>query len=124
MKRCPKHGDKLIPTRTRYGARYACPLEGCTVVWWANAPTATPSDQETRSLRMECHAAFDPLWLDSPSPFAGYRRKRDDRRHAAYVWLADALGVPPEKAHIGMCDAEQCRALLEAIERLKRGQNK
>ncbi|EHM39185.1 hypothetical protein HMPREF0372_03848 [Flavonifractor plautii ATCC 29863] len=43
------------------------------------------------------HQAFDPLW----------KSKRMTRR-AAYAWLSQQMGLPPEKTHIGMFNQEQC----------------
>ena len=100
--KCPQHDRVMVSQATTYGMRYACPADGCTVVCW-DGSTLTPADAETRTLRHQCHELFDPLWKT---------RKRFRTRLNAYIWLANAMGSPIEKAHIGMFDADQCRKLL------------
>ena len=105
-KDCPLHGP-MPSALTSYGERWACAHEGCTVVCWGG-DTSTPADAETRALRQECHRLFDPLFRT---------RKIFRTRNRAYSWLCKRMGVPYEKAHIGMLDAEQCRKLLAYIRR-------
>jgi hypothetical protein len=102
---CPAHAVALAGTPTRYGVRWGCPVEGCTVVCWAGG-TSTPADAETRVLRHRCHELFDPRWRD---------RTHFRSRRGAYKWLADVMGVPAEKAHIGMFDRAQCERLLRLL---------
>ena len=45
------------------------------------------------------HAAFDLLW--KAGRFKG-------KRNAAYLWLAQQLGLPVSETHIGMFDVEEC----------------
>ncbi len=61
-------------------------------------PLGYPCGPETRKARMTAHDAFDHLW-----------RGGTMTRSAAYAWLAEALGIPPEMCHIGMLDAQQAR---------------
>ena len=58
------------------------------------------------------HAVFDPLWK--------YGRFRG-HRNAAYAWLAQKMGLPVEKTHIGMFDVGQCRKAIEIIEKETKG---
>ena len=42
-------------------------------------------------------------------------------RNAAYAWLAQKMGLPVEKTHIGMFDVGQCRKAIEIIEKETKG---
>ena len=102
---------------TKYGWRWNCPVDGCTVVQWQGS-TSTPADQETRTLRNQCHKAFDPMWKSGPvfaRPNAGGRHAR---RITAYEWLAEKMGLAIDKMHFGMFNADQCREALGHIESL------
>ena len=96
---CPLHKTPLHVIHTRFGPLWACTTDGCDVRCWGGS-TSTPADGETRVLRQEAHEALDSLIPE--------RKKR-------YRWLRRVLSVPPDEAHIGMCDAEQCRMILEAV---------
>lgn len=67
-------------------------------------PLGRLANAELRSLKQRAHAAFDPLWKSK----AMSRRK-------AYAWLASAMEIPATKAHIGMFDEAQCRAVVAAV---------
>lgn len=62
----------------------------------------TPADKATRWARRQAHKAFDTIWK--------YRRKS---RSGAYRWLAQQMGLPPEKTHIGMFDQAQCNQVIK-----------
>lgn len=100
---CPKHGVPLERSSTRYGARYDCMCEGCTVMCWAGR-TSTPADLPTRKARIEAHAVFDKLWTHN-------RGRRD-----LYANLAKSMGLSKSKCHIGMFDVEQCQKVIEFCE--------
>ncbi len=65
---------------------------------------STPCDPETKALRHEAHAMFDPLW-----------QRGLMSRNLAYHKLSILLNVPLEKAHLGFCNADQCRKVLEVF---------
>ena len=65
-------------------------------------------DAALRKWKMAAHASFDPLW--KTGPFRG-------RRKAAYGWLAEQMGLPIEKTHIGMFDIPQCQEVIKIIEK-------
>lgn len=67
------------------------------------APLGRLANAELRKAKSAAHAAFDPLWKSG----------RMSRR-AAYAWLSDKLGLPPEKTHIGMFDVDTCAAVVAA----------
>lgn len=119
--RCPAHDIDLLKQSTQYGTRRYCPVDGCTVVAW-NGWTSTPADAQTRELRHRCHVAFDPLWRDRRGPFStrDSNNSNNNRRGAAYRWLAKIIGVPFEQAHFGMFNAEQCSRALVAIDALRK----
>lgn len=102
---CPIHDRTMQRKDTRYGWRWGCTVEGCTVACW-DGGTSTPADQDTRDLRHECHQVFDPLWRG---------KARFKRRGDAYAWLAKFMAVKIEHAHIGHFDREQCRRLLDEL---------
>ena len=109
---CPKHNLEMIGKATRYGMRYACPADGCTVVGW-DGDTSTPADAETREARRQSHYAFDALW----------RHKIAFRcRGQAYAWLKELFGIPQTEAHIGKFDLAQCKKLIAACDELAAGQ--
>jgi len=54
------------------------------------------------------HGAFDHIWREGVR--AG-ESKVAARTHA-YIWLAANLGLPPERCHVAMFDAETCRRAL------------
>jgi hypothetical protein len=68
--------------------------------------TSKPCDAETAELRRRCHMQFDYLW-SSKQVFAS-------RKHA-YLWLCLTMNLPADRCHIGMFDADQCRALLKHV---------
>ena len=90
MKICPKHKETLFPKKTKYGNRYSCPVEKCTVVCW-EGETSTPADLETRTWRTKAHEAFDILWKGQKS-----------KRGYYYGLLSEELNKTPDQNHIGM----------------------
>lgn len=71
-------------------------------------PLGRLADAALRKWKMAAHASFDPLW--KTGPFRG-------RRKAAYGWLAEQMGLPIEKTHIGMFDIPQCQEVIKIIEK-------
>ena len=69
-------------------------------------------DNNAEAWKKAAHAVFDPLWK--------YGRFRG-HRNAAYAWLAQKMGLPVEKTHIGMFDVGQCRKAIEIIEKETKG---
>ena len=97
MKRvCPIHKVKLEPCKTRYGLRWNCPVEGCTVSCW-DGDTSTPADFETRRARRYAHAAFDPLWKQGEIP-----------KGKLFKMLAEYMDLPQKDTHIGHFTKSQC----------------
>ena len=57
-----------------------------------------------KSLRAYTHNEFDKLWKDGKFS-----------RSEAYEWLANEMGLPPHKAHIGLFNKNQCQELLDIL---------
>lgn len=110
--RCPYDGGRVLTVHSShiygehapdYGLMKAC----------ENYPECdaygrtTVANKELRELRKECHRRFDPIWQSG--------RKS---RNAAYLWMGRQLKLSRQDAHISLLDADQCRALLAAIEHL------
>lgn len=87
--------------------------------------TVTPlgrlANAELRTAKQMAHAAFDPLWKNwrdaYPEISRGPRalRAKQKARSRAYEWMADAMGLKQEDAHIGMFDVEQCQRLIKRV---------
>lgn len=83
---------------------YRCPnAKLCDTYMGAHpdgTPTGVPGDAATRAARSQAHRALDQLPMT---------------RHQRYIWLARTLAIPQQAAHIGMLDARQCAAVVEAV---------
>lgn len=92
-----------------YGMIYHCPdcRAWVGVHKGSDQPMGRLADAELRRWKRGAHAAFDPIW----------RGKTPFTRRAAYAWLAEEMGLPPEKTHIGMFDVEQCKQCIEICKR-------
>lgn len=104
---CPDCGVPLVSTHTRFGRRWSCPQDGCTVVWWGK-PRTRPANAETRKMRHQCHVGFDPIWR------SGYCT-----RNQAYQRLADFMGLSTEKAHFGLFTESQCEKAMDLISAMR-----
>ena len=89
-----------------YGMIYLCrPCDayvGCH--GRGDTPKGRLANAELRRWKIAAHNAFDPLWRFGP--FRG-------QRNGAYAWLAEQMGLPKEKTHIGMFDVAQCQQVIE-----------
>lgn len=74
-------------------------------------PLGLMADGFTRHARFEAHKYFDRLWRGRGAPMT---------RAQAYAWMAKALNIDADRAHIGMLSAEQCEALSLASLRYKK----
>lgn len=94
-------------TATRFGRRYQCSVDGCTMACWGGK-TSTPADDETRAARIQAHDAFDPIWKGG-----GMKRGK------AYKWLDDARGVPRGSTHIGQSNVATCEEIVRLSDEYK-----
>ena len=95
-----------------YGMIYYCP--DCQAYVGVHSGTDRPkgrlANAELRSWKIKAHAAFDPLW----------QGKERRTRRWAYEWLAQAMGLPEERTHIGMFDVEQCKEVIRICKEANR----
>lgn len=92
---------QLEAQETRFGLRWSCPTDCCTVVLW-DGSTSTPADYETRQARIEAHSWFDSLWQSGSYTRSG-----------AYKALARYLRIPTRQTHIGHFDLKRCQQTIK-----------
>jgi hypothetical protein len=63
------------------------------------------ANAQSRRLKMDAHAAFDPLW-----------RSGNMTRKAAYAWLRDQLGITDRECHMGWMGDDLLRRVVEVCE--------
>lgn len=110
---CPYCGKPAALKNSRviykrdYGMVWICPdypacdaYVGCHK--GTNKPLGRLANAELREAKKEAHAAFDPLWQDGAM-----------KRTAAYIWLAEQLGIERQACHVGMFDVAECRRVVE-----------
>ena len=95
--KCPIHNVFLEEHCSKWGTTWRCVIHGCTVRWWGSENT-TPCDYETAKARNAAHDVVDAIWHRG-------RMKRAD----LYRKMKAELGIE----HIGLCDIEQCRRVIE-----------
>lgn len=76
------------------------------------------ANKELRILKMQAHAAFDPIWRGDC-----IRSERTKSRSEAYKWLAEQMGIKPAKCHIGLFDEERCREAIRICENFTSSQD-
>ena len=88
-----------------YGMIYYCP--DCQAWVGVHRGTDKPkgrlANKELRNYKRGAHRVFDRIW----------RGKSSFTRRAAYAWLAEEMGLPVEKTHIGMFDVDQCKQVIK-----------
>lgn len=60
-----------------------------------------------RAMRTDAHRLFDQLYLKHYMP-----------KKTAYAWLSATLGVPIQKAHIGLLSELQCELVIRESKKL------
>lgn len=83
-------------------------------------PLGRLANAELRAWKIKAHAAFDPLWkkkLDSMRVRVRLDYPKHLARNAGYAWLADQLGIPRKRCHIGMFDVELCKKTVQLCQR-------
>lgn len=68
-----------------------------------DTPLGTLANEELRRYRKAAHYWFDQIWKQP---------LRITTRYKTYGWLAEQLGLPREKTHIGMFEKEQCEEII------------
>lgn len=109
---CPYCGAEadFVSSREFYGRDYKTNIYVCYPCdayvgthGKGGTPLGTLANKQLRLLRMTAHSIFDPLWK-------GKYRKMG--RNGAYRLMQRLMDLPPEKAHIGMMNEEQCQELI------------
>ena len=98
--------DSSVVYGRSYGMIYLC--RNCMAYVGVHRGTDKPkgrlANAELRYWKKQAHAAFDPIWQHGR--FRG-------RRNGAYEWLAQQMGLPVEKTHIGMFDVAECKKVID-----------
>lgn len=95
-----------------YGKIYLC--RDCMA--WVGCHSGTTkalgrvAKKELRQNKKAAHFYFDALWRRK---MVKDKCSKTAARNAAYCWMAKAMNLPPERAHIGMMDDDQCKQLFE-----------
>ena len=112
-------GDAEYPYQKDYGPVWKCvPCDayvGCHN--GTERPLGLVADAATRAAKIKAHAAFDPLWMRK---MLKEGISKSVARGAGYRWLADQLGIPKEKCHIGMFSVDTCLRVIEICENVGR----
>ena len=98
-------GEEVYPKRPdlHHKAFFLCrPCNAYVGCHESGQPLGDLANAELRKLRVAAHGSFDILWR------MGYFK-----RHAAYTWLAEALGIPVKQCHIGQFREEACLKVFE-----------
>ena len=64
-------------------------------------PLGMMANGKLRAMRTDAHRLFDQLYLKHYMP-----------KKTAYAWLSSILGVPIQKAHIGLLSELQCELVI------------
>ena len=59
--------------------------------------------QATKRARIKAHEVFDALW------------ETKQERSRAYRWLAEKMGLRPERCHIAQFTYEQCQIVIQLV---------
>ncbi len=113
-----RFGDAGYPYRCDYGPTYVCVPCGAWVGCHRGTTKALGglANAELRQAKIDAHAAFDPLWQRK---IARDKCNKGHARRAGYKWLADQLGLPVSKTHIGYMSLEECRKVVEVCTQRK-----
>ena len=74
-------------------------------------PLGRLANPELRYWKKQAHEKFDKLWKGGVM-----------NRSRAYAWLSRTLGIPLDQCHIGMFDVDQCKAVCNAVQELRRSE--
>ena len=103
-------GQELYPHRPDLSSKRFWRCTPCGAYVGCHHKTTRPlgllANAETRRLRQQAHACFDPLWNGATAIMS---------RTKAYKWLRSELGLTETNCHIGMFTVEQCQAAIDAV---------
>ena len=114
-----KFGQEGYPYSRAYGPVWMCvPCQAwCGCHPGTDRPLGRLANAELRLAKQAAHAAFDPLWQRK---IRKEKCSKNKARNAGYRWLADQLGIPVEKTHIGEFNPAQCAAVVEVCSKYHR----
>lgn len=102
--------ERFYQCEKDFGPLWACVR--CNAWVGCHKGTTTPlgrlAGPMLRRMKMDAHAAFDPLWKTRVAQ--GMSKK--EARGRGYKWLAEQLGIAPEDCHIGEMDVPTCRRVI------------
>ena len=110
---CPYCGGKVIFTDSAvlyggksYGMVYLCTNCNASVGVHRGTkiPLGTLANAALKMKRRETHAVFDGYWKAHNIP-----------RTDAYKWLAQQMGLPEYRTHIGQMDMAQCEQVIQLV---------
>jgi len=115
-------GDVIHPNDPKKLGKYFWQCKPCDA-WIStheNSPSHKPvgrlANAELRAAKRAALDVFTPLWMVG---FERHQRSRgsfaskSDCISIAYVWLAEQMGIPDKRCHIGTFDVEQCNHARE-----------
>lgn len=101
--------DRIYGRKYGSGFAYRCTKCGAytgTHYPWPRQALGILADAEMRSLKMQCHAIFDPIWK---------AKQRAHARSKLYARLAVPMGVKVEDCHFGHFDKPQLKKALAIL---------
>ncbi|BAN26091.1 zinc-finger-containing protein [Caballeronia insecticola] len=110
-------GDEAYPYRDDHGPLWVCAPCQAWIGTFArstrNVPLGRLADSSLRDLKAKLHAALEPL--------VQAKVRRDgcnvfEARSKGMKWLAQAIGVDPEKCSIHTLDASACERAIAVLE--------
>lgn len=105
-------GDVIYPHREdlHHKQFWKCPEHDAYVGCHpgTNKPLGRLADAATRRLKLNAHAAFDPLW-----------KTKRMTRSGAYSWLAGKLGISPGACHMGSMSDDNLRRVVVVCQEFK-----
>lgn len=105
-------GEEIYPHRPdlHHKKFWACLMHDAYVGCHPDStrPLGRLADAATRRLKVNAHAAFDPIW-----------KSKELTRSRAYHWLADQLGIPPQECHMGSLSDDHLRRVVVVCKEYK-----
>lgn len=107
--------DTAVYARSYGGSVYLC--RPCKAWVGCHKGTTRPlgrvAKADLRSLKICCHALFDPIWKTAKTLRGG---SNSEHRKKAYQWLAEGIGIPFSECHFGLFDESRARAALSFLQ--------
>ena len=125
--KCPYCGGKahlrdassIYHNNRRKGKIYICEnFPNCDSYVGCHKNTTKPlgrmANKKLRTMKSKAHYYFDPLWKNK---LFSRKKSLSHNRTRAYQWLAEQLGLPESKCHIGLFDVDMCRQVIQVCKR-------